>query len=90
MDEEDENVGHAASYQIQKTQKFEPTEQFARDRFSKIDLLCGETNEDLDVLADLQREGKLPPDPHLDVLLANYRPDKAALRQYELVCDEAQ
>jgi len=32
MDEEDENVAHAASYQIQKTQKFEPTEQFARYR----------------------------------------------------------
>jgi hypothetical protein len=26
MDEEDENVAHAASYQIQKTQKFEPIE----------------------------------------------------------------
>jgi hypothetical protein len=34
MDEEDENVAHAASYQIQKTQKFEPTEQFARDSFN--------------------------------------------------------
>jgi len=34
MDEEDENVAHAASYQIQKTQKFEPTEQFARDNFN--------------------------------------------------------
>jgi hypothetical protein len=32
MDGEDENAAHAASYQIQKTQRFEPTEQFARDR----------------------------------------------------------
>jgi len=30
MNEKDENVAHAASYQIQKTQKLEPIEQFAR------------------------------------------------------------
>jgi hypothetical protein len=43
MDEEDENVAHAASYQIQQTLKFEPTEQFAGDTALAHQLASGRT-----------------------------------------------